>query len=131
MTKNALPEVGDFKIQEPVLTEKGPASQHQGCGSGSAFIFAPGSGSAFNMRIHIQARKLSKYKTAITFYYTCFFFTTENSSKNGILHIFLARFGFAFKKQSWIRIRIEKNSWIQICKKLKRIHSSPQHKQKR
>ena len=91
MTKNALPEVGDFKIQEPVLTEKGPASQHQGCGSGSAWIriHFP---SWIRLRVQYadsySGEKTFKIKTAITFYYTCFFFTTENSSKNGILHIF-------------------------------------------
>ena len=38
-------------------------SVDQGCGSESAFIFTPGSGSAFNMRIWHQEGKIVKYKT--------------------------------------------------------------------
>ena len=34
-----------------------PRTGLHGCGIGSAFIFLPGSGSAFGMRIRIQERK--------------------------------------------------------------------------
>ena len=47
----------------------------------------------------------------------CNFFVYFNSSSSNLLQIFLG----------WIRIRIEKNSWIRIRKKWMRIHSPELH----
>ena len=66
---------------------------------------------------NIKKKKIVKFHKHLAFYTfeqsSLFFSTSENSSSGNFLQSFL----------SWIRIRIEKNCWIRICKKWMGIYS--------